>query len=305
MLKEYPCNLCGSKDNVVIYPSTALEGCMCVGSMACTNEGHGEHYQIVRCRRCGLIFSSPRPDDIELEAAYQSVRDDIYAQQLEGRVRTFDRNLDNLARFCAGGKLMDVGCALGVFLSRALRRGWNVRGIEPSLWCVEKSKELFNVAVEQGTYKDLLRSPGMFDVITLWDVLEHISDPTDALKACNMALRVGGVLAFSTVDAGSLYARVLGQRWPWLMKMHIHYFDRKTIHAYLCKAGFDVLEIRNYRHTISLEYLEYKLKAVNVILYGVMGLLRKMPFMADVFVTVAMGDFMEVYARKLVDAQPK
>ncbi|MDD5681395.1 MAG: hypothetical protein PHI59_09180, partial [Candidatus Omnitrophica bacterium] len=135
MLKEYPCNLCGSKDGVVIYPSTAIEDSVCAGSMACTNDGHGEHYQVVRCRRCGMIFSSPRPDDTELTVAYQSVKDNTYAQQLEGRVRTFDRNLDNLARFCTNGKLMDVGCALGVFLSRALRRGWDVRGIEPSLWC--------------------------------------------------------------------------------------------------------------------------------------------------------------------------
>jgi 2-polyprenyl-3-methyl-5-hydroxy-6-metoxy-1,4-benzoquinol methylase len=198
------------------------------------------------------------------------------------------------------GKLLDVGCSLGIFLDEAQKAGWDVQGIEPSQWCAEQGKKLFGLSIAQGTYRNIPELAQQFDVITMWDVLEHLDSPMDALRISHSALKDDGILAFSTVDIGSWYARFLGQKWPWLMTMHIYYFDRKRIRQYLEKAGFKLLQIRKYKHIVSGEYLLYKLKRINKILFFLMNIFYRICrlFKKEIFVTIALGDFMEVYAQK-------
>jgi hypothetical protein len=81
-------------------------------------------------------------------------------------------------------------------------------------------------------------SADRYHVLTMWDVVEHLPDPREELAAARMLLVPGGRLYLSTIDTGSLVARVLGARWPWLMDMHLVYFDRPTISALLEEAGF-------------------------------------------------------------------
>jgi hypothetical protein len=119
------------------------------------------------------------------------------------------------------------------------------------------------------------------------------------------ALKDDGFLVFSTVDIGSLYARFLGPSWPWLMKMHIYYFDRKCIKQYLEKAGFRLIKIKTYKHIVSLKYLLYKLKRINRFLFLIMnGVYRACRlFKKEIFLTIAFGDFMEVYAQKALSGK--
>lgn len=295
------CNLCRSRESRVIYRATTKGRADCSHSFACSNAGHGEYFQMVRCNDCGLFYSSPRPAGGALEKLYGEVHDPLYKEELEGRVRTFSRNLQNLKKYKATGKLLDVGCSLGLFLDLARKDGWEIRGVEPSKWCVEEGKKLFSFSneVSVGSTRELEQWEEKFDAVTLWDVLEHLEDPLQALKNCRRLLKEDGILAFSTVDIGSLYARILGQRWPWLMRMHIYYFDKKTIRKYLKKAGLKLLKIKTYRHTVSFNYLLYKLKSVSTVLHTLAGGFKKVfLFDKNIFLTFALGDFMEVYCAK-------
>jgi hypothetical protein len=105
------------------------------------------------------------------------------------------------------------------------------------------------------------RSAERYDVMTMWDVVEHLPDPRDELAAARAMLVPGGALHLSTIDTGSLVARLLGARWPWLMDMHLVYFDRPTITALLEEAGFRVRRISTYSHTVSSGYLLRKIGA--------------------------------------------
>lgn len=297
---KFNCNLCHSHQVKVIYPATVVRRRQAGLDYACTNAGHGEYYQLVRCSQCGLYFSSPRPKAADLENEYSNLTDDLYKQELSGRIITFQRNLAHLVRYQPRGDLLEIGCSIGSFLNEARAKGYRVSGIEPSLWCVQQAKKLFRLNLLQGTDKDLTQFGRQFDVITLWDVLEHVDDPLATLKRCRQALKPGGVLAFSTVDIGSLYARVMGKRWPWLMKMHIYYFDRTTIKKYLEQAGLSLMAITPYRHTVSLNYLLYKLKRISSWLFRLTNLAKKtILFNQNIYITFGLGDFMEVYARKL------
>lgn len=214
MLREFPCNLCRQNDAKVIFPSTVEPGLDNQPAYACTNEGHGEYYQIIQCRKCGQRYSSPREDASTLEEEYQNVKDEIYREEISGRIKTFERNLKNISWYKKDGNLMDVGCSMGVFLSLARDRGWNAQGIEPSFWCITEARKLFSVEIIQGTHENLLKFSKEFDVVTLWDVLEHLDDPLQALKNCHQALKDDGILALSTLNSTSPYARILGKNDP-------------------------------------------------------------------------------------------
>jgi SAM-dependent methyltransferase len=299
-MEQVQCNLCGSEDYVVVFEAT-VPHVKHSAHYSCTNCGHGEHGRVVRCRGCGLHYVSPRPAGEELADLYASVEDPVYQDEMDGRMRMFRRNVRNLNRHAQKGRVLDVGCSIGIFLNLAKQDGWSIAGLEPSQWCVERGRKLFGYGeeVQVGGYHHLADRGESYEAVTLWDVLEHVDDPLDALKACGAVLKPGGVLGLSTVDIGSLYAQLMGRRWPWLMKMHLYYFDRRTIRRYLDMAGFDVLEIRIYRHVVSLNYLRYKLRRIHSLAYQLLTLIQKiLLFGRTIYVPVALGDFMEVYARK-------
>ena len=301
-LVDVSCNLCGNHGAIVLFPATDKpDGGL--PTFSCTSPGHGEYYRIVRCTQCGLRFSSPRPNAAALQAEYEQVEDPMYEQELDGRHITFRRNLKLVETFCKSGTILDIGAGMGVFLHLAKLNGWDVNGIEPSRWSAQKAEGLYGLKINVGGYGLAPKLHAQLDVVTMWDVIEHVSDPLEALRTCQQILRPGGTLLLSTVDAGSLYARVTGKAWPWLMKMHLYYFDRGTMAAYLRKAGFQTMQIRTYRHTISARYLAYKLRAIGGFWGRAGAKLLDRQMLSGRYITFALGDFMEVVAVKPV--QPR
>lgn len=298
-LEEVNCNLCGKNNSKVIFESTINPNHNSEFGYTCTAKNHGEHYRIVKCRECGLHYCSPRPKEGVLNDQYRRVEDYIYHEELKGRIKTFKPVLDKLQKYKQGGKLLDIGCSLGAFLSLVERDRWQAMGIEPSIWCVEEGKKMFNVDITQGTYRDLDNYRESFDAITMWDVIEHLDDPMGALNFCYHALKEAGVLAFSTIDIGSVYARLLGRRWPWLMQMHIYYFNKNNIKRYLEQAGFKLIELSTYKHTVSSQYLLYKFEKINRALYNIIKLYKAFFCHGkNNFITIGMHDIIQIYAEK-------
>ncbi|HET9253307.1 MAG TPA: class I SAM-dependent methyltransferase, partial [Candidatus Eisenbacteria bacterium] len=98
---------------------------------------------------------------------------------------------------------------------------------------------------------------GTYDVVTLWEVLEHLPDPRGTLSAVRRTLKPQGLLALSTPDAGSAVARILGRRWPGWSKIpeHLFFFDRSTTRRILVEAGFHILSMRYVSLVVSWRYL--------------------------------------------------
>src|SRR5207249_10956114 len=106
-----------------------------------------------------------------------------------------------------------------------------------------------------GTILDLARTRAQFDVITMWDVIEHLPDPAGALETMRRLLRPGGLLAISTMDVDAPVARLLGRRWPWYMQMHLWYFSRRTLTRMVQASGYDVIGIRRHCRVVRLGYV--------------------------------------------------
>lgn len=252
------CLACGCDDVALRFDARrgpAVE----LGAYCCTSFGHRTHAPIWGCRGCGVLFQWPAPDATALLAAYGAVEDPIYLQESGNRYLTFRRALRRLGP-PAGRRLLDVGAYTGIFVDVARQAGFEAEGIELSRWAVAHARSR-GLPVRNESIEERARAGGAYDVLTLWDVVEHLRDPRADLVACRDLLRPGGRLHVSTIDARSLVARLLGARWPWLMDMHLVYFDRRTLPGLLEEVGFRVVERRSYTHVVSAGYLLRKATA--------------------------------------------
>lgn len=289
------CYLCGGGDLTLRFRARGGSA-PDHGAYRCTSFGHHAHGPIWGCRACGLMFQWPIPDPEALVAAYRDVEDPLYLAERENRYLTFRRAVRLLGPG-AGRRLLDVGAYCGYFVDVARQAGFAAEGIELSRWAVGHAQRL-GIPVRNESIEERATSGARYDVVTLWDVVEHLSDPRRELQACARLLRRGGRIHVSTLDARSLVARTLGSRWPWLMDMHLVYFDRVTLPALLEEVGFRVLGRRTYTHTVSAEYLLRKAGASFPALAPLMAALRRLA-PPRLPVPVNLGDNMVVSAERL------
>jgi 2-polyprenyl-3-methyl-5-hydroxy-6-metoxy-1,4-benzoquinol methylase len=242
--RHVPCNLCGSDQRQPFCPENGLG--------------------LVQCQQCGLVYVSPRPDAAELYALYG----ETYFQNNESGVvgyanyirdeanirRTADKRLRLLERYVQPGRMLDVGCAVGFFIDEARRRGWQVQGLDVSSFAVDYAASRFSLDVQHGSFTDLAFEPGAYDLVTLWDVIEHVPDPKAYVQQAAALLRPGGVISLATPDVDSIPARLAGRRWVGykLSEEHIYYFSITTLTRMLDEAGFDVVDVRHVGKYVTL-----------------------------------------------------
>lgn len=258
------CNLCGRDDYRVRFPITAEGNVLQVDAFRCTHSGYGHHGQIVECRNCGLVYTNPRWPAEDVLDAYTAVQDETYVEERVGREITFRHHLRNIERItgpAAGRALLDVGAYIGVFVETALAAGWQARGIEPSEWAAAEAQRR-GLDVQLGTLETSGLPSESFDVVTLWDVIEHLSDPAAELERARQLLRPGGWLVVHTMDIDAPIARLMGRRWPWLMDMHLYFFSARTLARMLSEHGYEVVWHKTQGRYLSLGYLASRVEGM-------------------------------------------
>jgi len=259
-----PCNACGSPYHVEEYPASN-QGRVTAASYSCTGTGHASHGRIVQCLGCGLVYTNPQLSPQQVLSLYAEVEDQTYLENADARIQTFKYNVDAISdHLPKTGRLLELGSYCGIFLQIARARGLDVLGVEPSVWASAYARQTLQIPTITGDIQDLPDGIKPFDVICSWDVLEHVADPSGELALINGQLRPGGIFAFSTLDYGNWYPRLLGERWPWMMDMHLYYFDQKVMKRMLEQAGFRLIEARSYCHIITFEYFLRKLAALGI-----------------------------------------
>jgi 2-polyprenyl-3-methyl-5-hydroxy-6-metoxy-1,4-benzoquinol methylase len=298
-LERVPCNLCGSWEFEELYPAAERRNGHGPSAdlYACTSTAYGVCGPIVKCTRCGLVYQSPIPPSDDIVDAYDGVVDQRYEEERSGRLETFSRDLAGVHRHERGGRLLDVGCHLGLFLDVAREGGWDVAGVEPSRWAVDRARAR-GLDVRHGTLATAGFPEESFDVITMWDVVEHLADPLSELRRIHRLLRPDGLLACSTMNVEALFPRLAGRRWPWYMQMHLVYFSRRSLHNMLTKAGFRVVEMTPHKRVVRLSYLVSRLEPYCRPAYRVLDWLVRLTRQGDRLVAVDLGDIFVTFARK-------
>jgi 2-polyprenyl-3-methyl-5-hydroxy-6-metoxy-1,4-benzoquinol methylase len=204
-----------------------------------------------------LARSVPPIDETQIEELYREVEDPDYLVSEEERRASFKKTLEDIGRYYQPrppGRLLEVGSSVGLFLEEAEKLGWSATGIEPSVWAA-KEAERRGLNVHTGTLESFNGRCDPFDVVAMWDVLEHLIDPLDCMKRLQALLKPDGLLALSTVNIGGLGARILRGRWPWLMRMHLHYFTRRSLGEMARQSGLELLHLKTYPKVLKLGYL--------------------------------------------------
>ncbi len=220
----------------------------------------------------------------------------MYAENEAARRRTFARALDRLERHVpVRGSLLDVACYTGVFLDVAAARGWRVTGLEPSRWAAAEAARKGH-PVHHGTLRTAGWEPGRFDVVTMWDALEHFTDPVQELRRARAVTRPGGYLVLSTMRVDCALARLLGRRWPWYMRMHLCYFTRETLAQALHAAGWRLVHAHGYAHVVTWDYLLHKAAAWAPGPSRALRAALRRAGVSNRTVAIDLGDFITAYA---------
>ena len=235
--------------------------CRLCGSTGWTPRFRDGEHEIRDCDACGLVWVSPRRDEEGLAALYGSEdywRSDApkecgygdYRADEERYLATFRLRLDRALRDGPrSGRALDVGCAAGYCLRVLAERGFEVCGVELSpVIAAEARRHLGDDAIHVGTLEGAPLEPGSFDLITMWDVVEHVVDPHALLRRARELLAPGGLLVLETQDVRSAFARLLGRRWHhYKHAEHLYHFSPGPLRRLLLDTGFRV-ETLTHRH---------------------------------------------------------
>jgi SAM-dependent methyltransferase len=220
--------------------------------------------QIVACPDCGLIFFAGPPPAKDVYAApyFAGGEYRFYEEDRAVLQRNFRRRVEEVRRWAPGGRLLEIGCAHGYFLELA-RRHWDVRGLDVSRDAAAAARAA-GLDAHAAEFLDLPDEPGSYDVVCLWDTIEHLERPIETLEKAGRWLREGGVLALTTGDAGSLLARLRGERWRQIHPpTHLFYFSEATLEKALRRAGLEVVSSRHVGHSRGYRSMLFGLLAVD------------------------------------------
>lgn len=238
-VEDVPCNLCGNQATTVRYAAVARIDTPST--------------QVVACDRCGLVYLNPRlarlADNFTMDEAYlrkfylpyyQDLGILTPALELDAveNQRFHQDALAEMQPYRDSNRVLDVGCAVGLFLAAARANGWECFGVEPSHHLGEYGRAHFGLSIVEGELAGAKFAPNSFDVITLWDVTEHLLDPMATYRLVHGLLRPGGLLMLRMPNWQSLAREMLGPNWEMFVTDHFYYFTPDTLRALLQQAGF-------------------------------------------------------------------
>jgi SAM-dependent methyltransferase len=265
-LEAAPCPCCGDAPFDVLrserYPEQASVEAMLGAYRASSDVACWD--RVVRCRACGLVRLSPRVRQDLIVDGYRAAEDPTFEEQNQARVETFLRNLRRVLRITAldAADYLDIGSAAGACLVAARRLGLRPTGVEPSRWLAERARRNAEVPVHAVTLEEAHLPSASFDLVSLWDVLEHIPEPGKTLDEIRRLLREGRWLVVSYPAWDSLPRRLMRDRWPFLLSVHLTYFTKETLRRLLLQHGFVVASEFRLWQTLSAEYLARRAAAV-------------------------------------------
>ena len=243
--EDVGCPLCGGRRNGVLVEAPDPQ------------EPDGSPtFRVVRCSDCGLAFTNPRPTVETIALAYSTDYGPHQSPKPAARRRRgwWSRQLARLRgrrelAWHGQGRLLDFGCGSGSFLVRMREAGWQAVGLDASPTVVQQLRSEMQLTAFVGSLPHAELRPASFDVITMWQALEHVHDPLAVLHAARQLLVPGGRLVVSVPNLASAPFRWFGPDWFGLdLPRHLLHFTPDTLARLVQQAGFQVEQIRGLRH---------------------------------------------------------
>ena len=243
------CWVCGSTQQFILRESN-LDVPLSSNLFKITDAHYGETGSIYQCQECGFRQCNDLDQVLDF---YEKLEDKDYEASRAERAIQARRILQTVSAHRPVGQLLDIGAGSGILVEEAQKLGYIAQGIEPSKWLCDKAIER-GLSVYHGTLPHVNINPP-YDVVTLIDVIEHVSNQVELLKNIHQIMAKDGIGIVVTPDVGSLTARLMGYRWWHYRIAHIGYFNQKTLNLALVNANLRSLCVLRPKWYFSMPYL--------------------------------------------------
>lgn len=255
----YPtsCAICGAKDNYhILYHKNFKTNDINIEVFSARRLPDGSHYQMVQCKRDGLVRSNPVLSEKVLSELYKESKF-TYGNETGNLIDTYIRALRPvLKKLSKDDPILEIGCGNGFVLKALYDMGYKqVFGVEPSLEAVKKA----NYRIRKNIAVDMLK-PGLFKnkkfkFIFFFQTLDHISDPNNFLEICNAMLEPGGYILAFNHNVESLSAKILKEKSPIIDIEHTYLYSPSTITKLFEKYNFKTIKVYSPANTVSIKHL--------------------------------------------------
>jgi SAM-dependent methyltransferase len=213
-----------------------------------------EKYTLTRCASCSAVWQADPPAPNEMGPHYSEDYHKVIAWAGETAVgNRWRTQRQRISQFKQGGAILDVGCSSGGFLSTLDKRAWQLYGIEMEPSTAERARKLSGAQVFVGDVLEATFAPNTFDVITCFDLLEHIYTPVEFLAKVLQWLKPGGIFYTVLPNIDSWEARFFRTYWYGLeLPRHLFHFSPRSLRALTSGLGFEQI----YLATPAISYVE-------------------------------------------------
>lgn len=246
-MKNIKCEICGSDKYKVIY-----------SDVYDYNWGVPGIFNIVKCNKCVFVYINPRPDNKEMDRYYppmyyiRSYKGSLDFKELKAVNKIHNSRCKFLKRFKSNGNLLDVGSGDGLFLNSIKDKGWKIHGVEPSKSASDFAKDKLRLEIYNNDLIGANLKENNFNVITMWEVLEHIPNLNENLKEVYKLLKQNGIFVASVPNFNSLQRVIFGKFWCGIdAPRHLYQFTPDTLKKLLLNNNF--LNVKIYHSLINIK----------------------------------------------------
>ncbi len=255
-MKNLTCAICGENTPFeILYPANFKREQIGSDLFSARRIPDRCHYRIVRCLKCGLIFSSPILEEKIIHRLYKE-SELTYDPEIVNLKKTYGSCLKKIINYIPRkDNLLEIGCGNGFFLEEALSYGFkNVRGVEPSVDAANKAGREIKPFIKVNNFQSKLFKNNFFDMICFFQTLDHVINPNLFLKDCFKILKRKGIIFCIVHDSGSNLVKVLGEKTPIFDIEHTYLYNKITLKKIFEKNDFEVVKVMNIANGYSLGY---------------------------------------------------
>lgn len=265
-MKLQKCAVCENNNYRVVYKANFNINNLTAKTFSARRIPDRIHYQIVKCKKCGLVYSNPILEYSEIEKLYKKSKY-TYGEYEDDLNKTYGRYLKKLVdKLPAKEKLLEIGCGNGFFLQEAKKMGFEeVFGVEPGRETVIKASQEVKKNIIVDVFRKGQFQKDYFDVICIFQVLDHLTDPNSVLQECFRILKTGGSLICINHNVDAISAKILGEKSPIFDIEHTYLYNKKTLRQVFEKNKFKVLQVFDVSNYYPISYWFKMLKILNVL----------------------------------------
>lgn len=240
-MEKVNCNLCKRDNTTFLFSASNM------------NQGPKGNFNLVKCKQCGLVYINPRPSIEELSKYYP---EQYYAFGYEDPGAYIRRKVagQGIRKFIKEGRILDVGSGKGLFLSVMKELGFESYGVEPSPIAADFARKNYGVNVFNGELEQARFSDEYFDLVTMWQVFEHLPCPLESLREISRILKKDGLIIIAVPNFSSFQARIFRDKWYMLdIPRHFYQFEPGTLAKMLSTAGFKIIKRKYFINFVGLK----------------------------------------------------